>query len=184
MPGSSSTSTRPAGVARNQHGPATAAERVFRSSVTDRTRARDFERAGILADDRGVPDLHALRVTLGTMLARAGVTPQVAQRLLRHADYRTTLQHYTALEIIDVSAALNQLPFEGVGQHRQKHRHSPHETTPDDAGLGDTVRHSQAGLFQQKPAPEVSEAGKRGSVRGHSTKRVTGLEPATFSLGS
>lgn len=39
--------------------------------------------------------LHARRTTLGTVLARLGVAPQVAQQILRHKDYRTTLRHDT-----------------------------------------------------------------------------------------
>ncbi len=31
-----------------------------------------------------------LRTTLGTQLARAGVAPQITQRIMRHADFRTT----------------------------------------------------------------------------------------------
>ena len=38
-------------------------------------------------------DLHSLRIPLGTRLAREGIAPQIAQRIMRHADYRTTLKH-------------------------------------------------------------------------------------------
>ena len=55
-------------------------------------------------------DLHAMRTTLGTNLARAGVAPQIAQRIMRHADYRTTLKHYTVLGLTDTSKAISQLP--------------------------------------------------------------------------
>ena len=50
-------------------------QRVFPQEVTAKTRRRDFERAGIEAkDERGrVVDLHSLRGTLATDLARAGV---------------------------------------------------------------------------------------------------------------
>ncbi len=34
-----------------------------------------------------------LRTTLGTQLARAGVAPQITQRIMRHADFRTTNRH-------------------------------------------------------------------------------------------
>ena len=54
-------------------------------------------------------DLHAMRTTLGTNLARAGVAPQIAQRIMRHADYRTTLKHYTVLGLTDTSKAISQL---------------------------------------------------------------------------
>ena len=53
--------------------------------------------------DGWVIDLHALRTTLGTQLARAGVAPQIAQRIMRHADYRTTLKHYTVLGLADTA---------------------------------------------------------------------------------
>ncbi len=56
-------------------------------------------------------DLHALRTTLGTNLARAGVAPQIAQRIMRHGDYKTTLDHYTVLELTDTSKAIEQLPM-------------------------------------------------------------------------
>jgi integrase len=85
---------------------------VFPGVVTDRTRKRDFERAGIPeVDSRGrVADLHCLRMTLGTMLARQGVSPQVGQKILRHADYRTTLRYYTDLGLEDTAAALALVP--------------------------------------------------------------------------
>ena len=75
------------------------------------TRQNDFKRAGIdLVDSHGrVADLHALRATLATNLARASVTPQVAQRILRHSDYRTTLKHYTVLGLVDTAAAVAKI---------------------------------------------------------------------------
>jgi integrase len=64
------------------------------------------------ADPEGrVLDLHALRTTLGTRLARAGVAPQIAQRIMRHSDYRTTLKHYTVLGLADSAAAVNAMPL-------------------------------------------------------------------------
>lgn len=119
--------------------PATPTARVFPRSVTTRTVLEDFVRAGIarrevVRDERGEPvmiregndrhpkmkittedeqgrviDLHAMRTTLGTRLAQAGVTPQVAQKIMRHSDYRTTLRHYTVLGPDDASAALERI---------------------------------------------------------------------------
>lgn len=37
---------------------------------------------------------------------RDGVPPQIAQRIMRHAAYRTTLKRYTSLQLSDDSAAL------------------------------------------------------------------------------
>jgi integrase len=87
-------------------------DRVFPTIVTNLTRKLDFKRAGIPEiDEQGrVADLHGLRATLGTRLARAGIAPQVAQRIMRHADYRTTLKHYTVLSLADTTAAMQRLP--------------------------------------------------------------------------
>ena len=131
---------RPAGVL-----PST---RVFPEEVTNLTRKKDFARAKIDEfDAQGrVADLHSLRGTLGTRLARAGVAPQVAQRVMRHADYRTTLNHYTTLSLVDSRAAMSLLAGGGSVQHvaseagakattdpQQIPQHSAHETTQPDA---------------------------------------------------
>ncbi len=127
--------------------PALPTARVWSDTVGDVTRLKDFLRAGIarwvdvldaegkpvkigtgkhervktrivVEDDEGrVIDLHALRTTLGTQLARAGVTPQVAQRIMRHSDYRTTLKHYAVLGLTDTAAAMDRLP--GIARERQ-----------------------------------------------------------------
>ncbi len=117
-----------------------ATARVFPTVVTNLTRQKDFLRAGlakreVVRDEDGQPvmvgqgkrrrpktrivseddegrviDLHALRTTFGTRLARAGVAPQIAQRLLRHADYRTTQRHYVVLGLADDAAAIAKMP--------------------------------------------------------------------------
>jgi site-specific recombinase XerD len=54
-------------------------------------------------------DRHALRTSFGTALARSGVLPQHAARLLGHNDIKTTMKHYTALTIADNAAALAKI---------------------------------------------------------------------------
>jgi integrase len=86
--------------------------RIFATPVHARTQRRDFELAGIApvdADGR-VADLHGLRTTLCTTLVRAGVAPTILQRAMRHADIRTTLKHYTRLQLADVATAFEALP--------------------------------------------------------------------------
>lgn len=82
--------------------------KVFDSVPTHRTFRRDLERASIAErDERGqVIDFHALRGTLGTRLAAAGVAPQVAKGIMRHSDYRTTVKHYHHLTLHDQRKAL------------------------------------------------------------------------------
>src|SRR5262245_56057002 len=54
----------------------------------------------------GITALKPLCFRLATNLARAGVAPQIAQRIMRHSDYRTTLKHYTVLGLRDTAAAI------------------------------------------------------------------------------
>lgn len=61
-------------------------------------------------------DLHALRHTFITRLARAGVTPQIAQRLARHRSVELTANVYTHLRIEDLRGAVESLP--GIGRAR------------------------------------------------------------------
>ncbi len=94
--------------------------RVFRTSPTTRTFASDLKQAGIPEyDDQGRRvDRHALRMTAGTLLARAGVSPQQAQRQMRHADIKTTLAHYTELRLADHTQAVAKLPvIRGTAGH-------------------------------------------------------------------
>lgn len=87
--------------------------RALGGPPTNTTRRRDFKAAGMdvdKPDERGrVVDLHSLRATLATNLALRGVAPQLAMKLMRHADYRTTLKHYTVLRLEDTAAALAAL---------------------------------------------------------------------------
>lgn len=73
---------------------------------------QDLLRAGIQPqDDEGhIVDFHGQRTTFITGLARAGVTPAVAQRLARHSDINLTLGTYTRLDIDDLATAVGNLP--------------------------------------------------------------------------
>ena len=74
------------------------------------TLRRDLKRAGLEYEtDAGRADYHALRVTMGTNLSRAGVSLQQARSLLRHTDVRLTASTYTNLELVDAQAAVESL---------------------------------------------------------------------------
>lgn len=62
------------------------------------------------ASDRIEIDVHALRVTFITDLARSGVNLQTAQRLARHKTVRMTAQLYTRLRVEDLRGAIDGLP--------------------------------------------------------------------------
>jgi integrase len=73
---------------------------------------RDLEAAGIErlgADGRSI-DVHSLRKTFGTMLARAGVPLTTTQRLMRHSTPILTAKLYIDVDPVDMKDALGQLP--------------------------------------------------------------------------
>jgi len=55
-------------------------------------------------------DVHALRHTFGTNLAKAGVPLQVAQHAMRHSNPALTSNVYTHLGLLDVAGAVEKLP--------------------------------------------------------------------------
>jgi integrase/recombinase XerD len=55
-------------------------------------------------------DFHSLRHWFITGLARAGVSPKMAQTLARHSDIRLTLGVYTHIELPDRALAIESLP--------------------------------------------------------------------------
>lgn len=87
-------------------------DRVFKTMPTAKTFNFDLRRAGIPKRDEAdrVVDLHALRTTLGTELARQGIAPQLAQKIMRHSDYRITMEHSVSLGLAETAAALQKLP--------------------------------------------------------------------------
>lgn len=54
-------------------------------------------------------DFHGMRMTLATHLARK-VRPPVIQRILRHTDLKTTMNHYMDLQLSDDAAAIESMP--------------------------------------------------------------------------
>ncbi len=70
----------------------------------------DLKEAGIAAEQNGeVVDMHALRTTFGTMLARKNVPLALAQKLLRHCDPRLTSNIYTVAQLADLSREIEKL---------------------------------------------------------------------------
>jgi len=188
---------------------ALAQAKVFPHAVTSRTVAADFERAGIAPDAEGrIADLHALRTTLGTNLARRGVTPQVAQKIMRHADYRTTLACYTVLGLADTAAAVAQLPGVEADEAREAATGTtggPDATRANEAAcsgtadpqlypqqLGRETPRSAAtgrggegdGLASGSAPNSRPHAALRGAMQGQTDMERSGFEPPTSSLQS
>jgi integrase len=75
--------------------------RVFPTTVTDRTRLRDLERAGIPYRDVDgrVVDLHALRTTTCMRLIRGRAPITTVTSMMRHRNIKTTLAYYTDVKV-------------------------------------------------------------------------------------
>jgi integrase len=84
----------------------------------------DLAAAGIdKADGRGrIVDVHSLRMTFGTWLARAGVPLTTAQKLMRHSDPKLTANLYTDAALLDLQGAVDALPLAPDNQARPKTR--------------------------------------------------------------
>jgi len=76
---------------------------------------RDLVAASIPKRDHRdrVVDIHALRHTFGTHLARAGVAPRVAMAAMRHSSLDLTMNVYTDPALLDVAGAVESLPAFG-----------------------------------------------------------------------
>ncbi|MCE9590023.1 MAG: tyrosine-type recombinase/integrase [Planctomycetes bacterium] len=55
-------------------------------------------------------DIHALRQTFGTHLAKAGVSPRTAMAAMRHSTIDLTMSVYTDPALLDVAGAVEALP--------------------------------------------------------------------------
>ncbi len=133
---------------------ATRADRVFETSPTTRTFSADLKRAGIAEYDelgRRV-DRHALRTTTGTLLAQSGVTPQQAQRQMRHADISTTLRHYTDLRLSDQAKAAAKLPSVRTDQTLSETDGSDIGDQPSDSTPAEPQHWPQQSLHVRAPS--------------------------------
>jgi integrase len=170
---------------------------------------RDLKTAGIQkTDERGrTVDVHAMRMTLATMLNRAGVAPRTAQEIMRHSDIRLTMSTYTDAKLLNVSGALDSLPKLTPDEKSDDKRDSMRATGttdsvapkfpplfPPDAGVrGETVSIPVilAGDFggttsdvddvesRTKPEKKARSEGDSDRASGMETK---GLEPSTSAL--
>jgi hypothetical protein len=111
---------------------------------------------------------------------------------MRHSDYRTTLRHYTVLGLSDTAGAVARLPDIG-------HEDTAERATGTAGRESDPQRYCQqlgresersgaAGRGESGPMRATGTYGKPSKNEGFSLqsagKRATGIEPATFSLGS
>jgi integrase len=87
-------------------------QRVFPHVPRLLTFYRDLERAGIERMDAQGRQIyrHCSRHTIGTKLALQGVPAAVTQKLMDHADPRTTAKHYSLIELADMRKVVSAMP--------------------------------------------------------------------------
>ena len=176
--------------------------RVFSSVPTLNTFKKDCGRAGINIEDKTgrTVDFHSFRMTLATWLQKAGVHASYAQRILRHASFKTTDKYYTDLRINDLTVAINELDIsESVaglevqvlgrtgtddqlgGKCHQNCHQSGHQAIHQDASICDENGTHGTAVGNEKPR---QEAGLCNTVQDRAGKRVRRFERPTFTLAT
>ena len=175
--------------------------KVFPEQVAHATRRRDFAAAGIKPDAEGrVADLHALRSTLATSLAKSGTPLQVTQRIMRHSSYRTTERHYVALKLTDTRGAVEGLPriepnrpkreetratgTDGASDHPPTAVKTPVILARNGASGRVSSRSAQSVFGDDGSAQTPTGARVRVAMRDAAEVERKGLEPSTPSLQS
>ena len=150
----------------------------------------DLDAAGITyVTDAGIADFHSLRHTFITNLVAGGVHPKVAQQLARHSSITLTMDRYSHLGLIDMTAGLAALPTI-VAPDSQTMRATG--TTDDAADFGCTngcTRPAEITPFQPLSTVPMSSIGDSRQAQenpqfpagneGFSQGWPSGLEPPT-----
>ena len=152
----------------------------------------DLALAGIpKTDDRGrVADVHCLRHSFATSLAKAGVAPKAAQTLLRHSDVNLTLSVYSHSEFDDLTASLDALPkfnaviptgMESASLHQLAPLLAPTSGKPchSMACIGTEPEQSALAVATSTKTKNPENEGDSASFSGSQEIGVTGFEPAT-----
>jgi len=90
-----------------------------------------------------VVDFHGQRTTFISALARAGVSPAMAQKLARHSDINLTMGTYTRLQVEDLAGAVGKLaelrPDAPPGGRPVAAVHEQEKTITDDPHLAGII---------------------------------------------
>ncbi len=159
----------------------------------------DLKAAGIeYQTDAGFADFHALRHTFGTMLAKAGVTPQISQRLMRHSDPKLTMNIYSHLLVADLRDGTDKLPdysqirekqaATGTADNAPEIRDTPRDTLS--AQNGDNLRPLATNkpvctgivLNAKNPVLDTKNSVLDTENRASCSMKVLGFEPKTYGL--
>ena len=164
---------------------------IFPRVPSIKTFHKDCKRASVARyDTHGRQlDRHALRTTPSPHLARAGVLPQQAMRVLGHSDVHTTMKHYTALSLSDTAKAVGALPsiepkknepesvaLKATGTDNKTLLLPPQQKQQQLCGFGSLAKST---VDTQNVGPESSVATRLDKGLGDEVQRV----PSTVLLG-
>jgi len=137
-----------------------ASGKVFRRGMpSHHTFRRDLVAAGIPHTDREGRrvDLHALRHTFGTSLAKAGVPLQVAMRLMRHTDPKLTARVYVDAGQLPTHEAIGSLPSLALESAHQSAHEDAHIRVAD--GVGQSSPVASLGSGDGENIPPIKQKG-------------------------
>ncbi len=148
-------------------------------------------------------DFHALRHSLGTFACQAGMHPRLAQQLMRHSDINLTMQRYTHPAILDLAAAVENMPrirpaprevatgTEGSSNRDGAHAllHAPQHAVPADsagsrATCPDKIQRPEARSREPRKrgqGRELTTGGDRRRAEGEGFEPPVELPPQQFS---
>lgn len=160
----------------------------------------DLRLAGIAPGDAttGFVDFHALRKTLSTTMAAAGMSQRTRQAHMRHTDPRLTEGTYLDERLLPIAAELVRLPFfgerNGTALTQNAHKtvgssgqNGASRGTAGQRAANDDFRKSEGGAHSQVALLAELGTNEQGpTLRGVEPfqKRVMGLEPTTFTLAT
>lgn len=124
-------------------------------------------------------DFHSFRGTIATLLANRGVAPLHLKRIMRHASIETTDRHYAGIRLDDLGREIERL-----GPIARPYTETYTSSAPDFADSCETLRATGTDNANASRSEAVLDARLGDDSRGGASKRVKGLEPSTFSLGS
>jgi integrase len=112
-------------------------ESVCGSVPRSQTHMRNLIRAEIpYTDERGrYADFHALRFTFGTRLAKAGVAPRIAMKLMRHKSIHLTMHLYIDDDGFDLNSAVEKMPSINAPAEAPNINTTAHVELPPDSPL-------------------------------------------------
>jgi integrase len=152
----------------------------------------DLELAGIkYTTDEGVADFHSLRHTFGTRLAQSEVSPQVAQKLMRHSDINLTTNIYTHIPLTDKANGISKLPEIEIKKPKKVKTGTVNIsevpiTKPSQNPIKikrNSVKSNMMGFLRKEDIENISPCRKR-NLNNKQKLRVLGLEPKTYGLKS